>query len=230
MIGRIFLAAIAAGLIAGVFVSGVQMLKVVPLIHQAEQFESIEPAAPSHTHDDGSAHDHGDGWAPDDGFERIAYTTLTNVITGAGFALLLVAGMAIRGLSVGWRNGLVWGGCGYLAFSLLPALGLPPELPGMAAADLGGRQLWWLMTATASAGGLALVLLGSKVAFRVLGAALLVIPHIVGAPHPHEFGVNVPAELAAQFVSASLVTAGAFWLVLGALSGFFFDRGLAAGE
>ena len=36
MIGRIFMAALAAGLLAGVFVSGAQMLKVVPLIHMAE--------------------------------------------------------------------------------------------------------------------------------------------------------------------------------------------------
>jgi predicted cobalt transporter CbtA len=34
MIGRILLAAIAAGLIAGIFVSGAQMFKVVPLIRR----------------------------------------------------------------------------------------------------------------------------------------------------------------------------------------------------
>lgn len=231
MIGRIFLAALAAGLLAGVFVSGAQMLKVVPLIHMAEQYEVEAPTPTAHSHDNATTTEHhhnGDSWAPEDGFERMAFTFLTNILVGVGFGLLLAAGMALRGQHVGWRNGIIWGGCGYLAFSFLPALGLPPELPGMAAGDLAGRQIWWLMTAAASAGGITLILLTSKWAFRVLGAALLIIPHFVGAPHPHEFGGNVPAELAAQYVTASLVTAGLFWLLLGALVGQFIDRGLAS--
>lgn len=229
MIGRIFLAALAAGLLAGIFVSGAQMLKVVPLIHMAEQYEGETPAPAAHSHDNSTTdghHHHADAWAPEDGFERAAYTVLTNILVGVGYGLLLAAGMALRGQLVGWRNGIVWGGCGYLAFSFLPALGLPPELPGMAAGDLGGRQIWWLMTAAASVGGIALILLSSKWAFRVLGAALLIIPHFVGAPHPHEFGGGVPAELAAQYVTASLVTTGLFWILLGALVGQFIDRGL----
>ena len=231
MIGRIFLAALAAGLLAGVFVSGAQMLKVVPLIHMAEQYEGEAPSPAPHSHDSASTdahHHHGDAWAPEDGFERMTFTVLTNILAGVGFGLLLAAGMALRGQLVGWRNGIIWGGCGYLAFSFLPALGLPPELPGMAAGDLAGRQIWWLMTAASSASGIALILLAPKWAFRVLGAALLIIPHFVGAPHPHEFGGNVPAELAAQYVTASLVTAGLFWLLLGGLVGQFIDRGLSA--
>ena len=54
------------------------------------------------------------------------------------------------------------------------------------------------------------------------------MPHFVGAPHPHEFDSNVPAELAAQYVTASLVTAGLFWLLLGGLVAQFIDRGLSA--
>ncbi len=230
MIGRIFLAALVAGLLAGIFVSGAQMLKVVPLIHMAEQYEGDVSTPAAHSHDSASTedHHHGNAWAPEDGFERMAFTLMTNVLVGVGFGLLLAAGMALRGHKVGWRNGIIWGGCGYLAFSFLPALGLPPELPGMAAGDLAGRQIWWLMAAAASAGGIALILLAPKWAFRVLGAALLIIPHFVGAPHPHEFGGNVPAELAAQYVTASLVTAGLFWLLLGALVGQFIDRGLSS--
>jgi len=229
MIGRIFLAALVAGLLAGIFVSGAQMLKVVPLIHMAEQYEGETPAPAAHSHDSATTddhHHHGDAWAPEDGFERAAYTVLTNILVGVGYGLLLAAGMSLRGQLVGWRNGIIWGGCGYLAFSFLPALGLPPELPGMAAGDLGGRQIWWLMTSVASVGGIALILLSSKWAFRALGAALLIIPHFVGAPHPHEFGGGVPAELAAQYVTASLVTTGLFWILLGALVGQFIDRGL----
>lgn len=229
MIGRIFLAAIAAGLIAGAFVSAAQMLKVVPLIYAAEAYEAPAPHTHSHDATAGAAgHEHpAESWAPEDGVERITYTALTNIVLGAGFALLIAAGMTLRGRATDWRHGLIWGASGFLAFSFLPALGLPPELPGMAAADLTGRQLWWAMTVIASAGGLGLIAFGANWPLRVLGIAMLTIPHIVGAPHPHEFSVGgVPAELAAQFVATSLVTAGLFWLALGALTGHFIGRGL----
>lgn len=229
MIGRIFLAALAAGLIAGAFVSVAQMVKVVPLIHAAEVYEA-PAAAQSHAHDAASAttaHSHdNESWMPKDGGERIMYTVLTNFVLGAGFGLLIAAGMTLRGRATDWRRGLIWGASGFLAFSFLPALGLPPELPGMAAADLTGRQIWWVMTAAASAGGLALIAFGSNWPLRFLGAAMLAIPHIVGAPHPDEFWGGVPAELAAQFVATSLVTAGLFWLLLGALTGHFIGRSL----
>jgi len=230
MIGRIFLAAIAAGLLAGVFVSGAQMLKVVPLIHMAETYENadVQPHSHEHTANAGHSHEHGmaESWAPEDGFERIAYTTLTNIIIGAGFALLIAAGMTMHGQVTDWRRGLIWGASGFLAFSFLPALGLPPELPGMAAGDLTGRQIWWLMTAASSACGIALIAFAGNWPLRFLGAIMLSIPHLVGAPHPSEYSGSVPAELAAQFVSASLVTAGLFWLLLGGLTGHFFGRSL----
>jgi predicted cobalt transporter CbtA len=39
---------------------------------------------------------------------------------------------------------------------------------------------------------------------------------MIGAPHPHYDGPGVlPAELAASFVSASLITNLLFWLLLG---------------
>ncbi len=246
MIGRILLAATVAGVIAGVFISAAQMFKVVPLIYAAEAYEAPAPAtapapsspapaaAPTHSHipqpgGQPAAHDHSHAatdWLPEDGFERIAFTTLSNIVIGAGFGLLLAAGMTIRGRVTDWRQGLVWGAAGYLAFSLLPALGLPPELPGMAAADLVGRQAWWVMTAATTAGGLAFIAFGSTWAWRGIGALLILMPHVVGAPHTHDYGGLVPAELAAQFVSATLVTAGLFWLVLGGLTGHFVGRGL----
>ncbi len=44
MIVRTLLAAIVAGLIAGVFMTGAQELRVTPLILHAEQFEGEAPA------------------------------------------------------------------------------------------------------------------------------------------------------------------------------------------
>lgn len=127
MIGRIFLAALAAGLLAGVFVSGAQMLKVVPLIHMAEQYEGESPTPAPHNHDSASTdahHHHGDAWAPGDGFERMAFTVLTNILAGVGFGLLLAAGMALRGQLVGWRNGINLGWMRISCILLPPCLGL----------------------------------------------------------------------------------------------------------
>jgi len=235
------LAAIAAGAVAGVFVSAAQIFKVVPLIHAAEAYETKgAPAsasaapAPSHAAQPGVApstdqHTHAAmAWEPEDGFERIAFTTLANVVIGSGFGLLLAAGIALRGRATDRRQGLVWGAAGFLAFSFLPALGLPPELPGMAGADLAGRRGWWAMAAAATVVGLALIAFGPNWTPRAAGALLILVPHVIGAPHPHEFAGLVPAELAAQFVAASLVTAGLFWLVLGALTGHLVGRGLKA--
>ena len=239
MIGRILLAAIAAGFVAGIFVSGVQMLRVTPLIIAAEAFES-GGTQEAHSHDhsttdaakveaDGHSHDHGgEAWMPDDGIERTAYTVLSNVLTGAGFALLLAAAITVRGREVDWRRGAIWGAGGYLAFSLMPAFGLPPELPGMYAADLVDRQIWWLATAAATIVGLVLIVFSDKLPLALAGAAILIAPHFVGAPHPEGFGGGVPAEMVAQFVAASLVTTCLFWLVLGALTGHLLGRANAA--
>src|SRR5262249_38283050 len=105
-----------------------------------------------------------------------------------------------------------------------PAIGLPPELPGMSAADLAARQQWWLLTAAATAAGLGLIVFANPIALRVAGAVLILAPHLIGAPAaPHGAG-GVPAELAAAFATASLATAAAFWLLLGSVSGWLYRR------
>ena len=124
-----------------------------------------------------------------------------------------------------WRRGMIWGLAGYATFSLAPAFGLPPELPGMAAGELGVRQIWWAATAASTAAGLALLLLVPRVALRALGAVLIVVPHVIGAPHPDGATASaVPAELAASFVSATLVANLLFWLVIGGASAWAFSR------
>lgn len=237
MISRVLFAGLLAGMIAGVFISAVQMVKVVPLIVAAEAYEGGgHGGAPNGAHDHGP-HGHGADapqsaaggmpWAPDDGWERTLFTTLSNVIIGIGYALLVAAAMTLRGHVAGWREGLVWGLGGFLSFALLPGLGLPPELPGMMAGDLEGRQVWWLSTAAASAAGLALIAFTGSWSWRVLGAVLLILPHIIGAPHGGYGGSDVPAEMAAEFVTASLVASALFWLVLGAVCGTTVGRALS---
>lgn len=228
MIGRVLFIALFAGLIAGVVVTGAQLLRVIPLIQKAETYET-SASADHHAHGAQSqgtaAHSHDDdAWAPDDGLERTAFTLLANILTGVGFGLLLNAALALYGRPVGLKGGILWGLAGFAAFVLAPALGLPPELPGLNTADLFDRQSWFLGTAIATAIGLACLVLASHWGIKAAGAVLMIVPHIVGAPHPTELGGSTPPELAAMFAIASLFTAAVLWIVLGGVSGYLHAR------
>jgi cobalt transporter subunit CbtA len=225
---RIFFAAVLSGLAAGVAMSAVQQWQVTPLILEAEVFESAAPAAEpaGHSHEAGApAHEHdADAWAPQDGAERVFYTVLANLLNSIGFALLLGAVAVLAGLEITARNGIVWGLAGFAAFQLAPAFGLAPELPGMVAADLGARQLWWWATAIAT--GLAALGIAK---FRnwpavVVGAALILAPHIFGAPLAPDEPTAVPAHLATEFAAKSLGAGAVFWLVVGPLFGWLNER------
>ena len=94
----------------------------------------------------------------------------------------------------------------------------------MQAAGLHARQAWWIATAIAAAGGLGLIFFARPAWAKVAGGVLIALPHMVGAPtHAYSSGA-LPAELAAEFAIVSLVTMGLFWIVLGALSGYLYDR------
>ncbi|WP_274424625.1 CbtA family protein [Chelativorans sp. YIM 93263] len=233
----VFLAAIA-GLFAGIAMTGLQTFFTVPLILEAETYEAGANAAHGHAHEHGhedaaaSGHHHNeDAWAPADGAERTIYTALANVVTGVGFGLLLVAVSELAGGISSWRQGLVWGFAGFAVFTLAPGLGLPPELPGMPAADLLARQTWWIATVCATAGGLALIAFGRQPLLAVLGVALIIAPHFVGAPQPATHDTAVPAELHHSFVVAVTLTNLVFWVLLGAAVGILrtrFAEGLGA--
>ncbi|TKT76702.1 CbtA family protein [Aquamicrobium sp. LC103] len=223
----VFVAAIA-GLVAGLVLAAMQAFSTTPLIVAAEAYEGgggahDHPNDHDHAETGGEAahsHDHGEeAWTPEDGFEREFYTAAANVVTAIGFALVLVAVSEFAGGIASWRQGLMWGFAGFAVFTLAPGLGLPPELPGMPAADLAARQAWWIGTVAATAAGLALIVFGRSVALAALGVALIVAPHIVGAPQPESHDTAVPAELHHRFVVAVTVTNLLFWLILGAVAG-----------
>ena len=172
---------------------------------------------------DAADHHHGEAWAPGDGIERIAWTAASNVATAIGFALLLGAIFAWRGGTT-WRQGLVWGAAGFVVFFANPALGLRPEIPGAFAAELSDRQLWWLFAVVCSGAGAGLLLLARKAAVKGAGAVLLAVPHLAGAPHPGATGGLAPQALADQFVIATAVTNGVFWLILGLAMAVAFSR------
>ena len=225
MFSRILLTALVAGALAGVFIFAAHMVKITPLILHAEVYENAgtsqahEAAAPA-----AEAKSEAEEWAPEDGFERGAYTLLVDLLTSIGFAFVLVGAIALSGREVDWRRGMIWGLCGFAAFFASPSFGLAPELPGMQAADLQARQIWWIGTVSLTAGGLALLFFADRRAIKAIGIMLIVIPHLIGAPvHEIQPG-SLPAELAAEFVAVTLVVTGLFWLLLGGLTGHFYRR------
>ncbi len=225
MIGRILLTALVAGALAGVLVFAAHTVKTTPLILHAEVYEN---AAQSDAHgvatSAGETESETEEWAPEDGFERAAYSLLADLLTSIGFAFVLVGAIALSRREVDWRRGMIWGLCGFAAFFVSPSLGLAPELPGMQAADLQARQIWWIATVALTAGGLALLFLADRRAIKAAGVLLIVIPHLVGAPTHEIQPGGVPAELAAEFAIATLVVTGLFWLLLGGLTGHFYRR------
>jgi cobalt transporter subunit CbtA len=223
MLRTILLASVVAGALAGLLVTGVQAIRVVPLILAAETYEQTE-VAPAHG-DAGHGEAAGDdeGWAPETTLQRTLATTVSNLLAGIGFALLIAAALALSG-SAGWHRGLLWGLGGYAAFVLAPSIGLPPAVPGMPEAPLGTRQLWWLATVVATGAGLFLLIRRRVWYGALLGALCLVLPHLIGAPAPVAEESLVPVDIVHAFQSATQATNLVFWLVLGAATGFLFDR------
>src|SRR5690606_6042804 len=131
------------------------------------------------------------------------------------------------GVTVDARSGLMWGLGGFAAVALAPALGLPPELPGSAAADLVDRQVWWIGTALATGLGLWLIASRPQALLKAAGVVLLLAPHVIGAPQPHAYASQAPAELAGHFAATSLVCAAVFWALLGLGLGLFWQRSTA---
>ncbi|WP_432754194.1 CbtA family protein [Pseudomonas sp. WMBT8] len=225
MIKRIAQTAGFTGLLAALLLTLLQSFWVAPLILQAETFENAPAATEVHEHAPGAtAHSHdAEAWEPENGWQRVLSTTGGNLVVAVGFALML-AGLYTLRAPTRTAQGLLWGLAGYATFVLAPTLGLPPELPGTAAADLAQRQIWWIGTAASTAAGIALIVFGRNWLLKILGVAILAVPHVVGAPQPEVHSMLAPEALEAQFKIASQLTNVAFWLALGLISAWLFRR------
>lgn len=222
MFKHIVFSSALAGIAAALLLSVLQIFWVTPLILQAETYEvAAEAVAHEHTADD-HAHD-GTAWQPEDGWQRTVSTISSNILMAIAFALMLTGAYALRKPS-GILQGLSWGLAGYAVFFAAPSMGLPPDLPGTSAAEVMARQVWWLGTALATAFGLGLMFLQTNWPLRMLGAMLLIAPHLLGAPQPEIAESLVPETLQVQFRWASALTNGVFWTVLGMLSALTFNR------
>ena len=216
----IILTALLAGGLAGLALGAIQQFTVVPLIIEAEAFETGGDEGEEAAH---GAEEEEEAWGPEDGIERTFWTVLNSMLVGVGFGLLLTAAYALR-RKVTWEYGILWGLAGFTVFNLAPSLGLPPELPGDFAAGLEQRQVWWVLTVAVSAAGLWIAVFQRNGYLKLIGVGLLLLPHVFGAPHPPEHGGLAPDELRNSFIMTTLVTNALFWVLLGILSALFYTR------
>lgn len=202
MINRVLAAGLLAGLAAGLIVSLLQHFAATPLILAAEVYENTPPG----------------------GVERTILASIATTGAAVGYAYLMLAGMLLAGEVIDVRRALTWAASGFFVAGLAPAVGLAPELPGGAGADLASSQAWWAATAICTALGVGLFLSVGGLWASLLAAALVLAPHIIGAPHPHGFESKVPAELAARFAATSLALQAVLWVVVGYVLGVVWPR------
>jgi cobalt transporter subunit CbtA len=213
-----------AGFSAGLLLFTVQHFAIFPLIQKAEVYESAaERAMPGMSAEENE-------WHPADGAERALFTLASTLASSIGFAALLFGIVALKPFSLDWKSGALWGMAAFACIGLAPAIGLPPQPPGVAVADLYARQIWWVSTAVLSAIGLWLLLDRQKRwAIRGIGFLPLILPHLIGAPVAPGHS-SVPPDLVHEFALLSLLTTAMFWLALGSIGGalsarFHYDEG-----
>jgi cobalt transporter subunit CbtA len=211
MIGRFLLAALFAGVAAGVVIGVIQHVRMTPMILAAEVFEQgLAHGVANHVQDVFT--------------QRAAFTVLTTAITGAGFAAILLGLSMLFGIAINRGNGIFWGLCGFIAVALAPAAGLPPELPGIPAAEFDVRLQWWLLTIVCTTGALWLVITQREAWALGLALVAVLLPHVIGAPPAASTETAVPAMLLSTFVANSLGLNALFWAMIGLFLGIALER------
>ena len=198
--------------------AALQAVTTTPLIAAAERLETphehASAAASEAQHDEATP-------AP---AARALTTLIATTGIAVGYAWILLALMHVAGRPISARSIVPWAVAGFLATGLAPSFGLAPALPGAAESDLAARQLWWIGTAAATGAGLAALALGRGKLMALLGLALILLPHLVGAPIAAAPVSRVPAEIAAAFAASSLGLQFLAWTVPAVIAGYAVAR------
>lgn len=241
MLGKIILSTLVAGLLAGFVMAGIQHVRLTPLIQIAEIFESPETEAIAEASKpcvetmpgmkmcadqrEHAIHEHSpEDWQPADGWQRTLTTTTASLLTGAGFAILLLGVSLLSNIPITKQNGLIWGLCGFIAVSLAPSIGLPPELPGMPAADLQSRKIWWASTILATGFAIYFWLFAKDYWWKIVAIIIAIAPQFFAPITDAKSESNLPAHLAAEFVSSSLAANLVMWLAIGFFVSIALDK------
>ena len=228
MIGRVLLAALLAGIAAGLIFGALQHVRLTPLTLEAEAYEDMgggHDHGTTDAHQTASAeHQHDEGWKPANGWQRELSNFVIASMTGAAFAALMAGISLLSGVEITRANGAIWGLCAFLAVIVAPSAGLPPELPGMPAADLLASQVWWVGTIAATGAGIFLIATRRETWAMALAVLLIGLPHVIGAPIPVHHESAVPASLAAEFAASSIAANAVFFALLGIFLGIALNR------
>jgi len=165
---KLVVAALMAGTLSGLVWFGLQYFALIPLIETAEKYET----AASHNHEEHDAR-----------LGRNSLTAVTTVLTAIGFAAVLFGVVSLTGRRLDVKSGALWGLATFACIGVAPALGLPPQPPGTAVADLASRQWWWMVTVVATGFGLYWITGPVRRPLRIsAGVVCLLLPHVIGAP------------------------------------------------
>jgi len=221
MLSRFIISAVFAGAAAGLLTGLLQLAFVQPVLLHAELYEGgdlVHFGAEAV-----SAHPELPGFD----LMRDGLSVIFTMLTYTGYALILIGAMSFaeeRGTPITARWGILWGIAGFVAFHLAPGFTLAPEVPGVAAADVTARQIWWFATVAAAVVALWLIAFGRSPIMILIAAVLLAAPHLIGAPEPDTFAGPVPTEIGALFAARAFGVGLAAWVMLGAFAAFFWQR------
>lgn len=208
-IKALIVASLWSGVLAGLLLTAVEQVKVIPLLLNTEVYAQTtqttnEPNTPD-----------AESLLPKTDQKLTFSKSIANISQAIAFALLLGAVGNLRGGLGGWRVGLLWGLAGYAVFFIAPSIGLSAELPNVQSANLKDRQIEWLMTVSDTSLGLWLLSFAKTHTNKFFGAVLLIAPYLMTAPTHVS---PIPAELDQSLILANAL----FWLALGALMGQFY--------
>lgn len=220
MFTRIVVSALFTGAAAGFLTSLLQLAFVQPVLLHAELYESgtlVHFGANSVS----AIQDIG-------GFDlmRDGLSVVFTMAVYTGYSFLLMAAIALaeeQGNEITLKQGILWGLAGFTVVHMAPGFSLPPEVPGVAAADVYARQFWWFATVGAAAFAVWLIAFGKSWMMWGLAAVLLLAPHIIGAPQPANFAGPVPTELGALFAARALGVGLVAWLLTGIFATYFWQ-------
>ena len=221
MLSRFIISAVFAGAAAGLLTGLLQLAFVQPVLLHAELYEGgdlVHFGAEAV-----SAHPELPGFD----LMRDGLSVIFTMLTYTGYALILIGAMSFaeeRGTPITARWGILWGIAGFVAFHLAPGFTLAPEVPGVAAADVTARQIWWFATVAAAVVALWLIAFGRSPIMILIAAVLLAAPHLIGAPEPDTFAGPVPTEIGALFAARAFGVGLAAWVMLGAFAAYFWQR------
>jgi cobalt transporter subunit CbtA len=221
MFTKIFSSALLSGATAGLITGLLQLAFVQPVLLHAELYETGQLV-----HFGGQVVDAAQDIANFDPM-RDGLSIMFTMAVYVGYALILTAAIAfaeVHGNEVSVRHGFLWGVAGFVAVQVAPGFTLAPEVPGVAAADVYTRQLWWFSTVGAAAIAMWLIAFGKSWFVWGFAIVLLVVPHVFGAPQPEIFVGPVPPEIGALFAARVFGVGFTAWTLTGLFTCYFWKR------